>query len=238
MDFTVHPLPDLSPICKVIASSEMVRLFEGLPHQSFEKELLARELAANEIVHFADFPFYEGQMELQEPEAMLLTESFSQTSTYEPHVPGKLCGGFHPDFAAEWIHPSGTVRVLICFGCRECLLFTNNVRLKSDINNEAYARLYESFSRLRKKRPEQINTFDPVLLRKVHELGIKAGTLQALEAANIYFVGDLIQRTRGELSQVSPISAEDIEEIVFALALMGLTLGTDLHNFSSGGSSR
>jgi hypothetical protein len=82
MDFAIHPLPDLSPFCALVARSTSVHMYEGVPHQMFERELLAPKLAAHATISLSSFPFYEGMMKLQDADARFLTEIFSASTPY------------------------------------------------------------------------------------------------------------------------------------------------------------
>ena len=66
---------------------------------------------------------------------------------------------------------------------------------------------------------------NPVLLHVVDELDIAAPTLDALKAINIYYIGDLIQRTEAELLKAPGISRRIVQEIRKALRAHGLDLG-------------
>jgi DNA-directed RNA polymerase subunit alpha len=66
----------------------------------------------------------------------------------------------------------------------------------------------------------------PVLLRPVDELKIAAPTLSLLKAENIYYVGDLVQRTETELRE-RRFSSTTVVEIRAALWSHGLELSKD-----------
>jgi DNA-directed RNA polymerase alpha subunit len=65
---------------------------------------------------------------------------------------------------------------------------------------------------------------NPVLLHVIDELNIAALTLDALKAINIYYIGDLIQRTEAELLKAPGISRRIVQEIRKALRAHGLDL--------------
>jgi len=50
---------ELASISKSIPSSAALKLYEGLPHQSWESDLLKKELAEKKTVLLHGFPFYE-----------------------------------------------------------------------------------------------------------------------------------------------------------------------------------
>ena len=66
---------------------------------------------------------------------------------------------------------------------------------------------------------------NPLVLHVVDELDIAAPTLDALKANDIYYIGDLIQRTEAELLKAPPISRRIVREIRKALRAHGLDLG-------------
>jgi hypothetical protein len=67
-----------------LREANQLTLFEGLPHQSEEKELLAQELAAKSTVRHLDFPFYEEPVAVSDKERVLLLSILLDRSSYEP----------------------------------------------------------------------------------------------------------------------------------------------------------
>ena len=74
-------------------------------------------------------------------------------------------------------------------------------------------------------------TFDPILLRPVDELELTVRSANCLKAENIYYIGDLIQRTENELLKTPNLGRKSLNEIKEVLALRGLTLGMKLENW-------
>jgi DNA-directed RNA polymerase subunit alpha len=79
------------------------------------------------------------------------------------------------------------------------------------------------------KRPT--TTFDPILLRPVDELELTVRSANCLKAENIYYIGDLIQRTETELLKTPNLGRKSLNEIKEVLASRGLTLGARLENW-------
>jgi DNA-directed RNA polymerase subunit alpha len=75
------------------------------------------------------------------------------------------------------------------------------------------------------------NTFDPILLRPVDELELTVRSANCLKAENIYYIGDLIQRTETELLKTPNLGRKSLNEIKEVLASRGLTLGARLENW-------
>ena len=75
-------------------------------------------------------------------------------------------------------------------------------------------------------QPQQRSTpFDPILLRPVDELELTVRSANCLKAENIYYIGDLIQRTETELLKTPNLGRKSLNEIKEVLASRGLTLG-------------
>jgi DNA-directed RNA polymerase subunit alpha len=81
-------------------------------------------------------------------------------------------------------------------------------------------------------RPAQV---DPVLLRPVDDLELTVRSANCLKAENIYYIGDLIQRTENELLKTPNLGRKSLNEIKEVLAARGLTLGMKLENWPPAG---
>jgi DNA-directed RNA polymerase subunit alpha len=82
------------------------------------------------------------------------------------------------------------------------------------------------------KKASQI---DPVLLRPVDDLELTVRSANCLKAENIYYIGDLIQRTETELLKTPNLGRKSLNEIKEVLASRGLTLGMKLENWPPAG---
>jgi DNA-directed RNA polymerase subunit alpha len=81
-----------------------------------------------------------------------------------------------------------------------------------------------------REQPRKDN-FDPILLRPVDELELTVRSANCLKAENIYYIGDLIQRTETELLKTPNLGRKSLNEIKEVLATRGLTLGARLENW-------
>ena len=79
---------------------------------------------------------------------------------------------------------------------------------------------------------------DPVLLRPVDDLELTVRSANCLKAENIYYIGDLIQRTENELLKTPNLGRKSLNEIKEVLASRGLTLGMKLENWPPAGLDR
>ncbi len=79
--------------------------------------------------------------------------------------------------------------------------------------------------------PRSAQQFDPILLRPVDELELTVRSANCLKAENIYYIGDLIQRTETELLKTPNLGRKSLNEIKEVLASRGLALGARLENW-------
>ncbi|PPE70497.1 DNA-directed RNA polymerase subunit alpha [Caldimonas thermodepolymerans] len=82
---------------------------------------------------------------------------------------------------------------------------------------------------------QRAQQFDPILLRPVDELELTVRSANCLKAENIYYIGDLIQRTETELLKTPNLGRKSLNEIKEVLASRGLTLGVRLENWPPSG---
>jgi DNA-directed RNA polymerase subunit alpha len=83
--------------------------------------------------------------------------------------------------------------------------------------------------------PRSNQQFDPILLRPVDELELTVRSANCLKAENIYYIGDLIQRTENELLKTPNLGRKSLNEIKEVLASRGLTLGMKLESWPPAG---
>jgi DNA-directed RNA polymerase subunit alpha len=72
---------------------------------------------------------------------------------------------------------------------------------------------------------------DPILLHPVDELELTVRSANCLKAENIYYIGDLIQKTENELLKTPNLGKKSLTEIKDVLASRGLSLGMRLENW-------
>jgi DNA-directed RNA polymerase subunit alpha len=92
-----------------------------------------------------------------------------------------------------------------------------------------------AFVNLQASSEETVSTpeadIDPILLRPVDDLELTVRSANCLKAENIYFIGDLIQRTEVELLKTPNLGKKSLTEIKDVLATKGLSLGMRLENW-------
>jgi DNA-directed RNA polymerase subunit alpha len=70
-----------------------------------------------------------------------------------------------------------------------------------------------------------------ILMRPVDELELTVRSANCLKAENIYYIGDLVQRSETELLKTPNLGRKSLNEIKEVLAARGLTLGTRLEGW-------
>ncbi|NBO41089.1 MAG: DNA-directed RNA polymerase subunit alpha [Betaproteobacteria bacterium] len=83
--------------------------------------------------------------------------------------------------------------------------------------------------------PRSTAQVDPILLRPVDELELTVRSANCLKAENIFYIGDLIQRSENELLKTPNLGRKSLNEIKEVLASRGLTLGMKLEGWPPSG---
>ncbi len=94
--------------------------------------------------------------------------------------------------------------------------------------------LFITFDEPKKKVAEEAKPelpFNPALLKKVDELELSVRSANCLKNDNIVYIGDLIQKTEGEMLRTPNFGRKSLNEIKEVLTGMGLHLGMDIPNW-------
>lgn len=81
-----------------------------------------------------------------------------------------------------------------------------------------------------KPEPEEPE-IDPELLRPVDDLELTVRSANCLKAEQVYYIGDLVQKTETELLKTPNLGKKSLTEIKDILGTRGFTLGTKLENW-------
>ena len=115
-----------------------------------------------------------------------------------------------------------------------------NIRRRAEIIRDILQDQLAVFGTLQTEGPADANAaadanapapIDPILLRPVDDLELTVRSANCLKAENIYYIGDLIQRTENELLKTPNLGRKSLNEIKEVLAAHGLTLGSRLENW-------
>lgn len=75
---------------------------------------------------------------------------------------------------------------------------------------------------------EEVLPFNRNLLKKVDELELSVRSANCLKNDNIIYIGDLVQKTEGEMLRTPNFGRKSLNEIKEVLTIMGLTLGMEI----------
>lgn len=100
----------------------------------------------------------------------------------------------------------------------------------SILQRQLHAFVDMKFEESRSDKKEN-NDFDPVLLRPVDDLELTVRSANCLKAENIYYIGDLVQKTEHELLKTPNLGKKSLTEIKDVLASRSLSLGMKLDNW-------
>lgn len=105
------------------------------------------------------------------------------------------------------------------------------IRISASIlQRQLYAFVDMQFEESKQDQKER-NDYDPVLLRSVDDLELTVRSANCLKAENIFYIGDLVQKTENELLKTPNLGKKSLTEIKDVLALRSLSLGMHIDNW-------
>jgi hypothetical protein len=138
-----------------LASSKTLTLSEGLPHPAKEASVFTKEAQRRDTMTLADFKFYKPELKPAPDLDQRLRKLLADPSSYAMWSQ-KRCGGFHPDWAAHWRSGRKEIHALICFGCKEVMILSEDQQLRYNLTPTAFTKLQAELNPLRAKRPGKI----------------------------------------------------------------------------------
>lgn len=145
------PVSAAAGVLAELRATEQVRVYEGLPHQAHEAEVLQKELRRRDVTRIGGYPFYTPSKPARN--ASVLRRILGDPGSFAMYRGPKTCGGFHPDYAVTWQAGGPTRSALICFGCGEMLLSADGSWLPYNIRDRALAELRTALAPYAAKRP-------------------------------------------------------------------------------------
>ncbi|MGF1548259.1 MAG: DNA-directed RNA polymerase subunit alpha [Thiotrichales bacterium] len=105
------------------------------------------------------------------------------------------------------------------------------IRESADILQQQLS-VFVDLERQEKPQPRKKESeIDPLLLRPVDDLELTVRSANCLKAENIFYIGDLVQRTEVELLKTPNLGKKSLTEIKEVLASHGLSMGMRLENW-------
>ena len=77
---------------------------------------------------------------------------------------------------------------------------------------------------------EEKETFDPLMLRPIEDLELTVRSTNCLKGEDIYYIGDLVQRSEIDLLKTPNLGRKSLNEIKNMLSSRGLSLGMTVEN--------
>ncbi|KPK39921.1 MAG: DNA-directed RNA polymerase subunit alpha [Gammaproteobacteria bacterium SG8_47] len=105
------------------------------------------------------------------------------------------------------------------------------IRSAATILQDQLSSFVDLRARAEESQPTHEPEIDPILLRPVDDLELTVRSANCLKAEQIYYIGDLIQRTEVELLKTPNLGKKSLTEIKDVLASRGLSLGMRLENW-------
>ena len=106
-----------------------------------------------------------------------------------------------------------------------------SIRRSATLLQEQLAAFVDLETDKQQEPEEEEDQIDPILLRPVDDLELTVRSANCLKAENIYYIGDLIQRTEVELLKTPNLGKKSLTEIKDVLAARALSLGMRLENW-------
>ncbi|MES2660742.1 MAG: hypothetical protein V4689_19105 [Verrucomicrobiota bacterium] len=142
-----------SKIRRAMTEATRVNVYEGLPHQMSERDLLATESKRKDTEKIGSFRFYTPPVAATNPE--VLKRILWSSDTIRIFGGEKRCGGFHPDYAVQWSSEDGSrFFAQICFGCHEIIYSDGKNQYRYNLEKEAFEQLKKELAPYAKKRPK------------------------------------------------------------------------------------
>ena len=143
-----------SEIRRAMAEATSVTVYEGLPHQMFERDLLAVESKRKDTEKIGSFRFYIPAVAATN--SAVFKRILSSPETIQVFGGEKLCGGFHPDYTVQWSSQDGSrFFAQICFGCHEIIYSDGKTEYRYDFESEPFEKLKKELAPYAKKRPKK-----------------------------------------------------------------------------------
>jgi hypothetical protein len=136
-----------------VAAAKSIVVFEGLPHQMWDRDLLAVEIQRKDTQKIWEFPFYTPSIAATNADD--LRQLLSSSNSIVVYGGPKGCGGYHPDYCISWQAEEITYYALVCFGCHEIVFYDGKKPLIYDLDEEAYERYKKLLAIYEAKRPKR-----------------------------------------------------------------------------------
>lgn len=119
----------------------LAEMYVGLPHPYGEKDEFVRELWSQPNRSIKGYRFQRQPATPSEVMKSAFVEVLSARESFRAYQGPKLCGGYHADFAVKLESGGVATWFLVCLGCGEVLIYSEDKELICELVREAELRL-------------------------------------------------------------------------------------------------
>lgn len=134
-------LEKLLPVEPVFAE-----LHAGLPHPFFDKDEFVHDLWKTSNHSVQGYRFYKRSETPSSEVVATFLDVLADKRSFTGYAGPKMCGGYHADFAVKLESGGEAARFLVCLGCGEVLIYSNDLGLICDLEPVAENRLRDAWS--------------------------------------------------------------------------------------------
>jgi hypothetical protein len=154
----------LEPLLELCRNASRLEVFEGLPHQEREKELMELEKQRDDVMTNHGFRFYAPAVGIRENDARSLHARVCKLSAYYGLIPNSAncpCCIFHPDLLLRFHTEEDAVDVHLCFGCDMANFYKEVTTIRAGMDDSIWNFWEVAQVGLQLKRPEENTRNDP-----------------------------------------------------------------------------
>ena len=105
-------LPEIADVAK---RADNILVYEGLPHDTWERNLRKIEMKNNKTTKVSGYPFYDTPQQLRAQDLKELHRLLTGATGLQPYTGPKMGGGFNPDYALQFTNGKDSCTLLLCF---------------------------------------------------------------------------------------------------------------------------
>lgn len=151
--------------------STIKQIYRGLPHPYGDKEAFIRDLWHTPNRSILGYRFYDKPETLAPHLSKAIASILSHPNSYHEYGGPKLCGGYHADFAVL-LGGDGKQRwLLVCLGCDEVLIRSDDGELICELEPIAHSLLRDAWHEHLGKPVKLVATRLPVSAGELEKLG-------------------------------------------------------------------
>jgi hypothetical protein len=155
------------------AGSLLTEMYIGLSHPYAEKDEFVRELWSQSNRSINGYRFHQKPASPSASVKSELVAVLSNMESFRPYQGPKLCGGYHADFAVRLDSDGVSTWFLVCLGCGEVLIYSNDKQLICELKREAELQLEETWRDHQGIPFASIGSRLPIEKSVLTELGLK-----------------------------------------------------------------